>query len=434
MTTSSEHRTTPLPHLGLGAVPRGGATRPPVTLLPDPEPRAVWCPMISVDDHLIEPRDVFDGRLARRFADGAPHVVELDDGREVWVFEDRVYSGTGLSAVVGRPPSEWNIGDPARFDEMRLGCWDVDHRIADMDISGVWASLCFPSSMAGFSGRIFAEATDKELGLACVRAYNDWYLDSWVAPYPERLIPLQIAWLADPDVAAADIEMNASRGFRALSFPERPDLLGYPSIQDERWQPILRACENTDTVVCLHAGSSTWLPISRPDAPLGAITTMFPVNSLVATADWIWAGIPARYPRLRIMLAEGGIGWVPMLRDRLEYIATHSGQSIVGASSWTNDLSPTEALLRNFWFCSLDDPSTMEVRDRIGVDHIMLEMDYPHSDSTWPDTQQHIQRRLSHLPTADVHKMAFENAAALFRHPVPPAHFAEERRSGAAGP
>jgi hypothetical protein len=155
---------------------------------------------------------------------------------------------------------------------------------------------------------------------------------------------------------------------------------------------------------------------------------MFPVNSLVATADWIWAGIPARFARLRIMLAEGGIGWVPMLRDRLEYIATHSGQSLVGGSSWTADVSPSEVLLRNFWFCSLDDPSTMEVRGRIGVDHIMLEMDYPHSDSTWPDTQQHIRRRLAHLPTADVHKMAFENAAALFRHPVPPAHFAEGRR------
>ena len=106
---------------------------------------------------------------------------------------------------------------------------------------------------------------------------------------------------------------------------------------------------------------------------------------MVAAADWLWARIPTRFPEIRVAFSEGGIGWVPMLIDRIDYVLDHSA---VGSNGWDDpNLAPTDALRRNFWFCTIDIPSTMSLREHIGIDHICLESDYPHADSTWPDTQ-----------------------------------------------
>ena len=393
-------------------------------LLPDPAPRPRRYTVISVDDHLVEPPDLFEGRLPSSFAEIAPRVVEDDDGTQAWLFEGNRYPNIGLNAVVGRPKDQWDM-EPARFDEMRKGCWDSDARVADMDLAGIWASLCFPSLIAGFAGTNFSRAVDQDLGLACVRAWNDWHLEAWVGPHPERLIPLQIPWLSDPQLAADEVRRNAARGFRALSFPENPAHLKLPSLHSTHWDPLLAACEETDTVVCLHTGSSAWTAVSSPGAPLEQFSTMFPVNALAAAADWVWARIPLRFPRLRIALSEGGIGWVPMLLDRLDYVITHSGSG--GDQRWDGDLSPSEALRRNFWFCSIDDPSTLGARHRIGVDNIMVEVDYPHADSSWPDTQLLLEERLRDIPADEVALMTHLNAAALFRHPLP--EDAKEHRS-----
>ena len=252
--------------------------------------------VISVDDHLIEPADLFDGRMPADLVDRAPRVVELDGGNQAWAFEDALYPNIGLNAVIGRPKNEWSM-DPVRFDEMRKGCWDIHARIADMDTAGIWASLCFPSLLAGFAGTMFARANDQELGQACVRAWNDWHHEVWAGTYPERIIPLQITWLNDPAVAAHEVRRNAARGFKALSFPENPHHIGLPSMHTDHWDPLLAACEETDTVMCLHTGSASW-SAGTPGAPLELSTTLFPVNGIVATADWLWARIPLRFPRL----------------------------------------------------------------------------------------------------------------------------------------
>ena len=394
----------------------GGDHGRTATLLPDPEPRERHYTIISVDDHLIEPADLFEGRVPAKHADRAPRVVTLDDGRETWVYEDTFYPQVGLNAVAGRPKHEWSM-EPARFDEMRRGCWDVHARVRDMDIDRVYASCCFPSLIAGFAGTIFSRSKDPELGLACLRAWNDWHIEEWAGSHPDRIIPLQLVWLQDPHVAADDVRRNAERGFRAVSFPENPADLGLPSVHSDHWDPVLRACEETQTVVCLHNGSSSWTAARSPGAPLELYTSLFPVNALVTAADWLWARIPTRFPELRIAFSEGGIGWVPMLIDRIEYVLDHSA---VGSHGWDDpDLSPIDALRRNFWFCTIDLASTFALRDHIGIDHICLESDYPHADSTWPDTQPRAHAALQGLPDEDVRKITWENASKLFRHPVP---------------
>ncbi len=386
------------------------------TFLPEPEPRVRDYTIISVDDHLIEPAHCFEGRLPATLQDRAPRVVTLDDGRETWVYEDRFYPQVGLNAVAGRPKAEWSM-EPARFDEMRRGCYDIEARVADMDLDGVFATLCFPSLIAGFAGTIFAKSDDAALGLAALRAWNDWHIEEWAGPHPDRVIPLQLAWVIDPEIAAGDVRANAARGFKAVSFPENPVDLGLPPMLSTHWDPFLRACEETETVVCLHNGSSSWTAARSPGAPLELYTSLFPVNALVTAADWLWAQVPTRFPEIKIAFSEGGISWVPMLIDRIDYVLGHSA---VGSHGWdSTDISPTDALRRNFWFCTIDIGSTFALREHIGVDHICVESDYPHADSTWPDTQSNARAALADVAPDVIRKVTWENASKLFRHPVP---------------
>ncbi len=200
-----------------------------------------------------------------------------------------------------------------------------------------------------------------------------------------------------------------------------PHRIGYPPIHDPYWEPLIGACAETGTVVCLHVGSSGMLPLP-PDGPrFEKNVTLFPALSLMACVEWLWSGVPARHRDLKIALSEGGIGWVPMLIDRLEFIVDHAGRT-ADFEQWVGDRTPTEILAQNFWFCSLDDPSTLSMVDRIGEDHVMLEVDYPHSDTTWPDTQEAIRAGFAANPSlnpAQIRKLTCENAARLFRHPLP---------------
>ena len=137
-------------------------------LLPDPDPRDIKYTIISVDDHLVEPPKMFEGRLPRRFQDLAPKVIETAEGHEVWEFDGQLYFQVGLNAVVGRKREDWKV-EPTRFEEMRAGCYDIDARVKDMDINGVWAAVNFPSQITGFCGRVFSQCSDPELGLAVTR-------------------------------------------------------------------------------------------------------------------------------------------------------------------------------------------------------------------------------------------------------------------------
>jgi predicted TIM-barrel fold metal-dependent hydrolase len=138
--------------------------------------------------------------------------------------------------------------------------------------------------------------------------------------------------------------------------------------------------------------------------------------AMFAAVDWLYSKIPVRFPELRICLSEGGIGWVAGLLDRLDHVTRY--QSIFG--TWEGvDLTPREVMQRNFWFCTIDDRAALSQRHHIGVDHLLLESDYPHQDGTWPDTQEIVWDQVGHFPREEVEKIAWRNAAALFSHPVP---------------
>ena len=369
-----------------------------------------------MDDHLVEPRHVFEGRLPEHLQDRAPKVVETKAGHEVWEFEGNRHYQAGMNAIVGRL-RDGVVVEPLRFEHMRPGCYDVHARIKDMDINGVWAAVNFPSMIAGFSGRVFSQAQDPELGLAALKAWNDWFFEEWYSEYPQRLVPMGITFLTDPDEAVKEIRRNAERGFTSVSLPDRPQRIGLPSLFSGYWDPIVRACADTDTVISLHVGSS-----GAYDAPADAgqrrmqlVSSLFGQLALAAAAEWLWSGYPVKHPDLKIAMSEGGIGWVAMLVERLDNICDRSGYGNEGMDG----MRPADVLRRNFWFCTIEDVSAMATRYTIGVENICIEVDYPHGDSTWPDTQASIDKNWGHLPRHELRMICSENAAQLYRVPLP---------------
>ncbi len=381
-----------------------------LVLRADLRPRERRFRIVSVDDHLIEPADAFEGRLPARFADRRPRVERDDAGVDWWIFDDERVPLLGADATQGWEPGKGYFG-PVNFDEMHPGVWNIHDRVKMMDVNGVLASLNFPSAALGFAGTRFMKMKDRELGLASMRAFNDWILEGWAGPYPERIIPCQVTWLHDPVIAASEIERNAKRGFTSVSFSENPEKLGLPSMHGDHWDPFLAACEETGTVVNLHVGSSSQTIVPSKDSPLPVLGALFPVNAMSAAADWIYAEIPVRFPKLRIAMSESGIGWVPMLKDRFDYMSRYEDPR-----PKFGGLTPSELLDRNFWFTTFSDPSTLALRDRVGVENILFETDYPHTDSSWPDTQDLLAEQMAGVPQAEVEAITWRNAVDLYRH------------------
>jgi predicted TIM-barrel fold metal-dependent hydrolase len=365
--------------------------------------------LVSVDDHVVEPPDMFEGHIPDRYRDQAPKVVTKDDGTDAWVFEGQEATNVGLNAVAGRPPDEYGI-EPTRFDEMRPGCFDIDERIRDMGANGVLASMNFPS-YPQFCGQYFARADDKDLALAVLRAYNDWHVDEWCGTHPGRMIPLALPPIWDPNLMADEVRRVAGKGCHAVTFSENPEKLGYPSLHNEHWDPFWRACSDEGTVVCLHIGSSSQVVVTSIEAPVDTLITLQPINIVQAAADLLWSPVLRKFPSLTVALSEGGIGWIPYFLERVDRVYKQH-------SAWTHqsfgDKLPSEVFLDRVVTCFIDDAFGIGSRDRLNVDMITWECDYPHSDSTWPLAPETVGAYLDGVPDDEVAKITHENAMRIF--------------------
>jgi predicted TIM-barrel fold metal-dependent hydrolase len=366
--------------------------------------------LISVDDHIIEPPDMFLNHLPDRYKLDAPRLVHNPDGSDVWTFRDIVIPNVALNAVAGRPKEEYGL-EPQGLDEIRPGCFNVDERIKDMNAGGVLASMNFPS-FPGFAARLFA-TEDSDFSLALVRAYNDWHIDEWCGAHPGRFIPMALPVIWDAELCAAEIRRCAKKGVHSLTFSENPAALGYPSFHDPYWNPVWRALVDTNMVLSVHIGSSGKLSIPAVDSPPDVMITLQPMNIVQAAADLLWSRPVKDYPDLKIALSEGGTGWIPYFLDRVdrtfEMHATWTLQDFGGKL-------PSDVFREHFLTCFISDPVGVKLRHDIGIDNIAWEMDYPHSDSMWPGAPEELGAVLAddHVPDDEINKMTYENACRWY--------------------
>lgn len=381
--------------------------------------------IISVDDHLIEHPRVWQDRLPRKFREAGPRIVEVDD-KHLWTFEGELFPTIGLNAVAGKPPEEWGM-DPVRYEDMIPSCYDPVARIADMDLDGVQAALCFPS-FPGFAASTFSRAKDKELAVSCVKAWNDFHIDEWCATAPERYIPLALLPVWDIDASVAEAKRVAAKGARTVSFPDSPVPLGLPSFHSDHWDPLWEVCSETGMPVSLHFGSGSFVPgfsFSSMDsrnasalndtvgAPFAVATALFATNLMWTTVDLLFSGKLQKFPNLQFSLSEGGIGWLPYILERTDYVwERHRYYQAIDF-----DARPSDLFRRHFWGCFIDDEHGLQNRHAVGVDRITLEIDFPHSDSNWPNSRKRAAEVLAEVPDDECAMIVEDNARRMLNFP-----------------
>lgn len=393
--------------------------------------------IVSPDDHVVEPADLWTSRLPARYRDTGPRVVrergrtELidgnfeyiqdDDGKpvDVWHYEDARVATTLPAASVGYDVDDISV-EVMTFDQMRPGCFDQAARLDDMDVAGVEASLCFPNLFVRFCGQRFLFGQDKDLALLCVQAYNDFMVEQWCAGSGGRLIPLGIVPLWDVELATAEVERMAARGMHAMCFSEIPPFLGLPSIHSGYWDPFFAACQATETVIMMHIGSSSKMPLTSIDAPPAVYSTLPAVNSAMSMVDWLFSGVLVRFPEIKVGMAECQAGWVPYFLQRADEVwETHRGWS--GVEDTLPE--PPSTYFPGRIYCSIfGDEVALANLDRIGEDNLMFETDYPHNDSSWPHCLEVGRKATSSLAPAAAEKILRGNARRLFgldRDPAP---------------
>ena len=377
--------------------------------------------LISIDDHVVEPPAMFERHMPERSRDVAPHVEHID-GVDRWFFQGQECGPLGIGAVATWPKHEWDM-DPVAFAEMRPGAYDIHDRVRDMNVNGVLASMCFPT-FPGFAGTWLAQAGDAHTSEIAVAAYNDWHIDEWCGTYPGRFLPLAIAPVWDLDAVVREIDRVARKGCTAMSLPEVPYGIGLPSFYGDEWDPVFAALCDNDIAICMHIGVSFRM-LPRPEgATTDQLIIMSPQMSALAATDLIVSGTFNRFPDLKVALSEGGIGWIPFFLDRLDrHVENQTWTGLeIGASTGT------ELFRKHFLGCFITDPSALRIADRIGTDVIAWECDYPHSDSTWPQSPEYLlaECEAAGLEESVISKMTWENASRFFRFD-PFAHTAREQ-------
>jgi predicted TIM-barrel fold metal-dependent hydrolase len=378
--------------------------------------------IVSVDDHVVEPAHVWQAWLPDQHRERGPRVerrrwapfehhpgakytnTEDPDGEwgDAWFFEDRLiyvhkkFVAIPLSATPGGDIDNFDrtvmTMTAVTYDDMRPGCYDRDARVADFELNWCDGSLPFPT-FPRFCGQTFYEADDKELALACVRAYNDWMVEEWCEPSGGMNIPLCLMPLWDVELARAEILRNAARGVRAFCFSELPTRLNLPSIHTGRWDPVFAACNDTGVTLCMHIGSSSSNPAASPDAPEGVGGTLAFNNSMASLADWLFSGKLMQFPELKLAYSEGQIGWIPYALERADTVWDQH-------DSWQHSKDtipepPSTYYYGRIFGCFTADRVGLSNLETVGVDNICFETDYPHTDTTWPRSKEYVEKMIA---------------------------------------
>jgi len=386
--------------------------------------------IISVDDHVMEPKDLWQTELPPSLRERGPRVVTEKvrltfegghygfhrndpDGQlcDLWVF-DGLEMPTGFLHGPAGTPREQQRNVAATYDDLRPGTWNQADRLTDMTLNHVEAALNYPNIFPRFCGQGFLERDDKELALQCLQIYNDWIIDDWGGgDGRQRLIPITLVPLWDPKLAAAEVRRCAAKGSHVISFSENPSKLGCATMYTGEWDPLWAACEETETVVTMHIGSSSSMPSTSPDAPLATSMSLYAQNAEGSLADWVFSGTLQRFPNITIAYAESQVGWMPFQLERMDSVFK-DGRGGVGGSGPL----PSEVVRGRVFGCIFDDLVGLKQRDEVGIDQILFETDYPHSDGTFPHSRKvaHSMFAAARMNAEECYKVLRGNAIAAY--------------------
>ncbi len=260
--------------------------------------------LVSVDDHVVEPPDVFEHHLPKKYADIAPRIVHNDDGTDVWKFLDFNIPNVGLNAVAGRPPDEYGM-DPTSFDELRPGTYDVSQRVLDMSANGLLGSMNFPS-LPGFAGRLFAAGPGQgRRARAAPARTTTGTSKSGARTHPSVSSRSRSRRSGTPRRSPTRCGASRRRAATRSRSRRTPCRSDYPSLHSDHWDPVWQACSDEGTVVCMHIGSSSKLVITAMDAPVDVMISLQPMNIVQAAADLLFSRVFREFPERHVRAVRG---------------------------------------------------------------------------------------------------------------------------------
>jgi predicted TIM-barrel fold metal-dependent hydrolase len=379
--------------------------------------------VIDTDTHVIEPYDLWTSRLSvAKWGDEVPHVKWDEQKQEdAWYFGDTRISGGASAAQAGwhqYPPEH-----PPTLDVVDPATWDAAARLRKMDEFGIWAQVLYPN-VAGFgTGRVLAMG-DPELMLGCVRAYNDFLAD-YASADPRRFIPIMALPMWDIDLCKKEIARSVDRGHKGAIMTGEPGYWGLPKLADPHWDPLWATLQEAGLSVNFHIGSGdmsvfdTAYEHAGMHANYAGFGVQFGMANVRVIANLITGGVCHRFPELKFVSVESGIGWIPFALNHLDWQWLNCG---VPQEHPEYDLLPSEYFVRQMYGCFWFETDTVKAAaEQFGPDWILFESDFPHPTCMAPgpataatSPRTYIAEGLSDLTDDVLRKVLHDNAARLY--------------------
>ena len=377
-------------------------------------------PIIDADAHVNEPPDLWQTRVPQRLRNRAPKVIHTDDG-DVWSFDDgKRLRPLGLTATAGLSYLQFRP-QGYRYTDIRPGSFDTKARLDDLDADGIYAQLLYPSvTLAG--ARTYTD--DRELQLACVRAYNEWLTD-FCKPSNGRLIGQTIIPTTGVDDAVAELRWGLDHGLKGALIAAYPN--GTYDDPGPANDPFWGIAAEAAVPLGVHIGSFGESGLAPGKINQSSVAFMAGAGAVKAGADTIpvvaklvFSSVCERFPRLRIVLVEGNIGWIPTVMEQMDDMFLRY-RWFSGATETMKSM-PSRIFHRNFWATFMVDTIGIELRHHMNLDHLLWSTDYPHTGSDWPNHRITIDRLFRGVPKVEVEKMLHGNAKALYGLDHIPSH------------
>jgi predicted TIM-barrel fold metal-dependent hydrolase len=374
--------------------------------------------IIDADTHVTETPDLWTSRAPASMRDRVPHVTTDRDGSQRWVLgESQPLASAGMTATAGRGTF---ANPPKTYDEMHPGAYDAKARLKYMDEMGIWAMVMYPN-VGGFGAQQFLKLNDPELMLTCVQIYNDWQTE-WASADSRRLLPITSIPFWDVAAAVKEIRRCAANGHKGILFTGEPQYYDLPLMGDPHWNPLWEVAVEEDLPISFHIGSGDMAEgllkgRVKTYGKMAAFTELavdiFMRNGLQLN-DLIMSGVLARYPKIKFVSVESGIGWIPFMLEALDY--QFKGNSVAEEHPEFDRL-PSEYFARNVYACYwFEQTAPRRLLDKIGVDNILFETDFPHPTSLYGDeVHARIKGGLSDCEEPVRRKILWENSQKLYR-------------------
>lgn len=362
--------------------------------------------IISADSHVNPPRDLWAARAPAKLKERAPR-VESTPGGDVWIVDSEVKGVIGLDSMAGRKYEDYKAAG-LTYKDMRPGAYDPKARLEDMDQDGVDAEVLY------FGGPVTQYPQDPELRRFIVQTYNDWMVELSQAA-PNRLIGLGHVPIVDLDEAMEELKRIAKLGLKGFHMNPFPDDIGCKPLSDPQYEPLWALIEEVDLPVSFHIMGPRGMAIARLHDPTPGVKETFialaNISMTELMASLIFTGVLQRHPKMRFVIVESGIGWIPYFLERLD-------QTFNKHRFWTQSIitdKPSTYWYRQGHATFIEDHTGVAERHRAGIDNIMWSTDYPHSDTTWPRSLEVLEDHFRGVPAEERRLVVSENARKLYR-------------------